>query len=177
MEQFDEFDRDAVVQQMRDAAATLHRLLGSAADIDLRRCSNGTRWSNEQLLFHMVFGFVIVRALLVLVRGFGRLPPPISRRFAALLNAATTPFDWINYWGSVLGARLFDHGRMGRKLDRVTAALGRSLQRETPADLARAMSYPTRWDPFFMPSMTLADVYRYPSQHFEFHRQQLSLAG
>lgn len=33
----------------------------------------------------------------------------------------------------------------------------------------------TRWDPFFNDYMTLADVYRYPTQHFRFHEQQLSL--
>ena len=36
------------------------------------------------------------------------------------------------------------------------------------------MSFPTRWDPFFTPTMTLAEVYHYPTQHFDFHRGQLS---
>jgi hypothetical protein len=36
------------------------------------------------------------------------------------------------------------------------------------------MHYPTRWDPFFIDYMTLADVYRFPTQHFHFHRRQLS---
>jgi hypothetical protein len=30
--------------------------------------------------------------------------------------------------------------------------------------------YPTTWDPFFADYMTLADVYRYPTQHFRFHQ-------
>ena len=66
--------------------ATLRRLLASADPETLRRRSNGTRWTNEQLLFHMVFGYMIVRALLILVRIFGRLPAPVSRGFAAVLN-------------------------------------------------------------------------------------------
>jgi hypothetical protein len=37
------------------------------------------------------------------------------------------------------------------------------------------MAFPVRWDPFFKPVMTLADVYHYPTQHFEFHRRQLTL--
>ena len=28
------------------------------------------------------------------------------------------------------------------------------------------MSFPTRWDPFFTPTMTLAEIYHYPTQHF-----------
>jgi Alkylmercury lyase/Helix-turn-helix domain of alkylmercury lyase len=33
-----------------------------------------------------------------------------------------------------------------------------------------------RWDPFFTEYMTLADVYRCPSQHFDFHARQLALS-
>ena len=37
------------------------------------------------------------------------------------------------------------------------------------------MHYPTRWDPFFTGYMTLADLYRYPTRHYDFHRRQLTL--
>ena len=37
------------------------------------------------------------------------------------------------------------------------------------------MYYPTRWDPFFTGYMTLADLFRYPTQHYDFHRRQLTL--
>ena len=171
----EEFDRGSVVRELHAAAASFDSLLVSTDVTGLRRRSNGTRWTNEQLLFHMLFGFMIVRALLVLVRLFGRLPPWVSARFAAVLNWATTPFDWVNYWGSRLGARIYGRRRMGPKMRRVTASLGRRLEREDPTDLARAMSYPTRWDPFFASSMSLSDVYRFPLQHFEFHRRQLTL--
>ena len=66
---------------------------GSAAD--LRRRSAGTRWTNRQVLFHMVFGYLIVRTLLPLVHALGRLG--WSRRLAAALNAARRPFHLINY--------------------------------------------------------------------------------
>jgi hypothetical protein len=37
------------------------------------------------------------------------------------------------------------------------------------------MYYPTRWDPHFREYMTLADVYRYPGQHYDHHHRQLTL--
>lgn len=169
-----DFDRGAIIEEMDDARATLHRLLASADGATLRRRSNGTRWTNEQLLFHMVFGYMIVQALLVLVRIFGRLPTPVSKGFAAGLNVMTVPFHVVNYWGSRLAAVTYNHRRMGAKLDRVVASLQRRLRREDADSLARSMSYPTRWDPFFTPTMTLAEVYHYPTQHFDFHRRQLS---
>ena len=59
--------------------------------------------------------------------------------------------------------------------DRVIAALRRRLDAESDTDLARGMHYPTRWDPFFHDFMTMADLYRFPTQHFDFHRRQLTL--
>lgn len=170
----DDVDRDSIILEMDNAKTTFHHLLDAADSADLRRRSNGTTWTNEQLLFHMLFGYLIVRALLILVRVFSRLPAPVSRGFAAVLNFGTTPFNTVNYWGSRCGALTFNHCRMGPKLDRVIESLQRRLRRESAADLARSMSYPTRWDPFFKTTMTLADVYHFPTQHFDFHRQQLS---
>jgi hypothetical protein len=64
---------------------------------------------------------------------------------------------------------------MGRKMDQVIDSLQRHLDRESDAAMARRMHFPLRWDPFFTEVMTLADVYHYATQHFDFHRQQLTL--
>ncbi|MHB9861885.1 DinB family protein [Streptomyces sp. YIM S03343] len=170
-------DREVVHTELRHTSATFHRLLDSASADDLRRRSNGTRWTNEQLLYHMVFGYVVVLALLPLVRLFGRLPPGASRAWARLLDASTRLFDVINYWGAVAGARVYNHRRMGAKFDRTLAALSRRLDAEPDTRLARTMHFPVRWDPFFKEAMTLEDVYRYPTRHFDFHRAQLTLGA
>jgi hypothetical protein len=167
-------DRQTVHEQWERDRVAFHELVAAATAADLRRRSEGTRWTNQQLLFHLVFGYQIVRALLVLIRVFGRLPDPVSRGFAAVLDAATGPFNVINYLGSC-GGGLIGPRRAARWLDRIIASLHRSLDRADEADLARGMHYPTRWDPFFRPYMTLADLYRYPAQHFAFHQRQLTL--
>lgn len=56
-------DRQVVHDELRQASVAFHRLLDTAAAEDLRRPSQGTRWNKEQLLFHMVFGYMVVRAL------------------------------------------------------------------------------------------------------------------
>ena len=168
-------DRAAVVAGYRRNCAELEAALAAAPPEALRRRSAGTRWSNEELLYHMVFGYIVVLALLPLVRLFGRLPVSVNRGFARLLNAGTAPFDVVNYWGSKGGARIFNRRRMAAKLRRLTSALERRLHRETDSGLGRRMYFPTRWDPFFKETMTLADVYAYPVAHFDFHAAQLSL--
>ena len=85
------------------------------------------------------------------------------------------PFDVINYAGSCLGARIIPCSRMGSKFDRVIAGLQRRLEQEQDRALRQGMYYPTSWDPFFTSHMTLYDLYRYPTRHFDFHRRQLTL--
>jgi hypothetical protein len=64
---------------MDQARLDYRRLISDAAPADLRRPSDGTRWTNQQLLFHMLLGYLIVRTLLGLVRVFGLLPDGASK--------------------------------------------------------------------------------------------------
>lgn len=167
-------DRETVHRELDEARASFHRLVAEAGEEDLRRPSAGTRWTNRQLLFHMLLGYLILRALRLLVLAFGRLPDGASRGYARLLNAATRPFDAVNYLGSRLGGNTLTPHRMEVMFDHVIDRLHRRLDAESDANLARGMHYPTRWDPFFADYMTLADVYRFPTRHYEFHRGQLT---
>jgi len=99
--------------EMDRVRADFRELVDSATVRELRRPTNGTKWTNEQLLFHMVFGFMIVRVLLGLVRLLGRLPAPVGRGFAAVLDSAGRPFHVVNYWGSCGAALVFNHARTG----------------------------------------------------------------
>jgi DinB superfamily len=170
-------DRVEIVAEMREAAADFRLLLDGAPSAELRRGSDGTRWTNEQLLFHMLFGYLLVRRLLPLVRLMDRLPDGVSRTFAAVLDAGTRPFHVVNYLGSLGGARVLGHARMERTFDRFVNALAVSLLQASDADLARGMHFPTGWDPYFRDWMTLADVYHYPTQHYRHHRRQLTLSA
>jgi hypothetical protein len=168
-------DRAAVRAEMDQARHDFRRLAGATA-ADLRRRSDGTKWTNHQLLFHMLFGYLVVGALLVLVRVFGLLPGSASKAYARLLDSTRCPFNLINYLGSCAGARIIPPRHMSRMLDHVIAALQHRLGRETESALRRGMHYPATWDPFFTDYMTLADIYRYPTQHFRFHQRQLTLS-
>lgn len=168
-------DRQAVHAELERARASFHQLLDGASNTDLRRRSDGTRWTNKQLLFHMLLGYLIVWALRGLVVVFDRLPAAVGVRFARLLNAATVPFDAANYVGAWIAGSLLPRRVLGALFDRVVGSLHRRVDTETERDLARSMPFPTRWDPFFCDRMTLADVCQYPTRHFDFHRNQLTL--
>ncbi|NKE57079.1 DinB family protein [Lentzea sp. PSKA42] len=169
-------DTQAVHDDFERARATFRTLLDSATNDELRHRSNGTRWTNRQLLFHMLLGFLIMRALLALTKIVARLPSWAGRGWARLLNAGTKPFDVVNFAGSWLGGSVMPRRAMVVLCDRTIAALHRRLDRETDSSLAKGMPYPTRWDPFFREFMTVADLYRFPVRHFDFHREQLSLS-
>ena len=168
-------DRAAIHAELERARTTLHALVTTASRSELRRPTQGTRWTNEQMLFHMLFGYMIVRALLGLVRMFGRLPDRFSRIFAGVLDSGRRPFHVVNYLGSCGGALVFRGPRLTAKMDRTIASLHRHLDRETEDALHSGMHFPVSWDPFFRDRMTLLDVYHYGTEHFDFHQRQLTL--
>jgi hypothetical protein len=169
-------DRQGIHAELERVRADLHHLVGHATAADLRRRTNGTRWTNSQMLWHMAFGYLVVRRLLPLVRVLGRLPDPVSRIFAGVLDAATGPFHHVNYLGGVGGALVFHGSRLTTLLDHTIDVLHRRLDTESEPALRRRMHFPVGWDPFFRDTMTLEDVYRYGTQHYDFHRAQLTLS-
>ena len=164
-----------VSREMNEALLAFRNLVAQATPEGLRRRSSGTRWTNRQLLFHMVFGYPVVRTLMPLVHGFGRLPIRYSRRFSAVLHAARRPFHVINYLGSCGGGQLLTPSTMVKLMERTTSALQKRLDRETPETVALTMAFPTSWDPYFTDTMTVLDVYHFGTQHFTHHCQQLTL--
>jgi DinB superfamily len=167
-------DRRDIDAELERVTADFHRLLDSATRAELGMPTNGTKWTNKQLLFHMRFGFIVVRALLPLVKGFGRLPPAASRTFAAILNAGTRPFHVVNYLGALPGGTVLSSRIVGRLMDSTIERLRRRLARESERTLELAMHFPIGWDPYFKEVMTVADVYHYPTQHYDHHRRQLT---
>ena len=165
-------DREQVADELHDVRADFHVLVAELSRDDLSRRSNGTRWTNRQLLYHMVFGYMIVRTLQPLVHGLGRLHR--SRRFAATLDAGRRPFHMVNYVGSVVGGQVLTPAATERLLDRTLNALQRHLAAESPQTLALTMHFPTSWDPYFRSTMTVLDVYHYGTEHYQHHRRQLS---
>lgn len=170
-------DRQRIHDELERVRTDFHVLVTGVTPTDLRRRTNGTRWTNQQMLWHMAFGFLIVRRLLPLVRLFGRLPDSLSRSFAAVLNAGTRPFHVINYLGSCGGALVFRGPRLSRQLDHTIDLLHRRLDAETEDALNRRMHFPVGWDPYFQDTMTLGEVYAYGTQHYDFHRGQLTLGS
>jgi hypothetical protein len=166
-----------IAAEMERARVDFHHLLDNATSADLRAGTDGTKWTNEQLLFHMLFGYLLVHNLLILVKGFTRLPQRFSKAFAEALNAATRPFHVVNYLGSLGGARVLGHARMERLMDFVIGRLQRSVLAASEGSLNRGMHFPVGWDPYFNDYMTLRDVYHYATQHYDHHRRQLTLAA
>ena len=169
-------DEEQIRAEMDRVRNDYRELLDTATVAELRKPTDGTKWNNEQLLFHMLLGYLLVRNLRHLVWVFSRLPDEVSRRFAALLNTGTRPFHVINYVGSLFGARALGYPRMERLMDRVLSSLEADLRVQPERALERGMHFPVGWDPYFKDYMTLRDVYHYPTQHYDHHRQQLTLA-
>jgi hypothetical protein len=104
-----------------------------------------------------------------------RLPDPVSSGFAATLNAIARPFHVVNYLGPCAAVRVVSRRRLSALMDTTVASLHRKLDAETEESLRLSMHFPEKWDPFFVDTMTVLEVYHYATVHFDFHRDQLTL--
>ena len=170
-------EREQIRAEMDRVRADFRDLLGTATPAELHQPTDGTKWNNEQLLFHMLFGYLLVRNLRLLVWGFSHLPEGASRVFAATLDAGTRPFHAINYVSSLLGGRVLGLAGMEQLMDRVLDSLQARLREASDESLDRGMHFPVGWDPYFKSFMKMRDVYHYPTQHYDHHRRQLTLAS
>jgi hypothetical protein len=69
-------DLATIHAEMERARGEFHALAANSSPADLARLSNGTRWTNRELLFHMLLGYLVTRNVLPLVKIVSRLPPP-----------------------------------------------------------------------------------------------------
>ena len=98
-------ERATLLTELDRTRDDFRALVGNATPAELRQPTDGTKWDNEQLLFHMLFGYLLVRNLLPLVRGSpasrrgaSRGSPPCSTRRRGPSTSSTT-------WGPLCGAR------------------------------------------------------------------------
>jgi hypothetical protein len=117
---------------------------------------------------------MILRSLIPLVRGFGRLPKQYSKLFSNALDVSTPLFNRVNAFGAGGGGMVFDRRRLGKRFESTYRSLLRMLDTIGDDEWDKGMYYPTRWDPLFDEYMTLEKLFHYPVIHFRFHRDQLA---
>jgi hypothetical protein len=161
--------------ELQQVHADFEALLDAVPEDALARQSRNPGWTNGELLAHMLFGFIIVRALTPMVRLWGRFPQGISSPFAWLLNLFTGPFNRVNAIGARLQGRVFTRERLRAQLRSTLQALLQASERIGDSEWQRGMHIPSRWDPNFAAFMTLEEIYHYPVAHYAFHLEQLSL--
>ena len=166
--------KEKIRVEYESTRTSFHTLLDSLSEADLRKQSLNPGWTNGEILFHMTFAFMILSALIPLVRVGGHLPRRLMKLFAWFLNSTTGPFNWINGLGARVGGRLYRGKNIGVKFNKVYGSLLRKLDATRDSEWTLGMYYPTKWEGLFKEYMTLEDVFRYPIRHFEFHLAQIS---
>jgi hypothetical protein len=166
--------KESIRMELTAARDTFRRLLASLTDADLQMQSRNPGWTNGEILAHMAFGFIVVRAFMPISRFHGWLPKSASKPFAWTLNLLTGPFNWINALGARGQGMVFTRERLPRIFDHTYFALLKQLHSVGESELRRGMYFPTRWDPDFKEFMTLEEQFRYPVIHFNFHLKQIA---
>ena len=166
--------KESLLAEFEAARLGFHALLDSLSHEDLQHASRNPAWTNQQIIFHMALGFFLIPSLIWLVLLFGRLPASVSKRFAAMLNAAVGPFNAVNALGPKAGGNVFTPSSLGKTFDWVYSLTVRLLKSLPEEALAQGMYYPDRWDPLFRSYMTLGEILHFPMIHFYFHVGQIA---
>ena len=145
-------DRQAIHAELELARGTFQTLMATASPAALGRRTTGTKWTNQQMLFHMLFGYLIVLRLLRLVgcffdgsvtgtsSGFAqsqRRNPALSRRQLPRRSAAVR---WVS-----AAPRLAANSLTAPP----SAAPHRLSDDETDETPRGGMHFPVGWDPYF----------------------------
>jgi hypothetical protein len=166
---------DPVRADLESIAREYRAILKDALPEELDLPTNGTAWTNRQLLFHMLLGQRITRMVIVVIGVFSRLPAGASRGWAAGMAAVTPLYNRLNFAGGVVGGRLFTEARMVRQMEAVTAKILHYYDHASPDQMARGMSIPPSWDPYFSSWMDRAELMKWAPMHYQHHRRQLTL--
>jgi hypothetical protein len=161
--------------ELESAREEFHRALTALSRDGWRARSRNAGWTNGELCFHILLGFILITPLYWIMRAMHHLPAWCDTGFARLLNASTPLFNRVNALGPRVGARVLSPRGVRRQFDRAVSRILRRLDRLTPTDQELGMHYPTRWDPRFTPVMTVEQLLRYPVGHLRHHLEQLSV--
>ena len=168
-------DKEQICAEMDRVRNDYRDLLDTATVAELRNPTDGTKWNNEQLLFHMLFGYLLVRNLRILV--WGSLACPTTRPGGSPRSSTPAPARSTSSTTSAPCSvrALWDMRAWSGSWTACSAAFRASLRAQPERALDRGMHFPVGWDPYFTDYMTLRDIYHYPTQHYDHHRQQLTL--
>jgi hypothetical protein len=159
--------------ELEAARQEFHAMAAAVSEEAWSEPSNNPGWTNGQVLFHVLLGFLLVPPLARLLVVFGHLPGALGRAFARLLDLPTPFFHGINAAGPRGAARMLGRNGVIARFDRVHRVILTRLERVRPEQWTLAMAYPTRWDPRFRSEMRLEDLFHYPVLHLRHHRSQL----
>jgi len=166
--------KETIRSELESSRSSFHALVASLSEEDLRRKSLNPGWTNGEILFHMLLGFMIVPPLVPLIRIFGRLPDRYSLWFARMLDSGTGIFNWFNALGARGGAKVFTTVGLRARYDRVLEKILRLLQNVRDDEWKIGMHYPTKWDASFSEYITFEKLFLFPTIHYRFHLGQVS---
>ena len=159
--------REEIRAELEATRQAYHALLGSLSGEDWKKPSGNPAWTVGQLMVHITFAPRMLPADVKLIRRGGWMP-----------NLPALLFNWSNVLMTRWAARKESVHTVGALYDAAHSnALG-VLETIQDEEWSLGREYPD-WDPMLSGHVTLEQLFRYLTLHFEVHQEQVSqgLAG
>src|SRR5262245_30952366 len=135
---------ERIRDELEATGGQFHALFGSLSAADWDEPSRNRAWTNGQLIFHMLFAFMLIPSLFRLVRFWSHLPDRYSRALARVLALSTPLFNRVNALGPRGQAAIFGRRRAESIYDSVHRSMLRKVDSIVDDDWGRGMNYPRR---------------------------------
>jgi hypothetical protein len=165
---------DNIIRELKSSQILFHNLSDNLNEEDRKKPSLNPGWTNGEILAHILFGFIILNALLPLVKVFSITPRITGKAFAGFLNLMIGPFNFINAIGARLQGKVFVGSRLEKLYDQVIKSLINKALSMRAQNWSLGMYYPTKWDSNFPDYMTIEKLFNYPIIHQQFHIKQIA---
>jgi hypothetical protein len=161
---------DMIRTELEKSRAEFHATLNSMTLDTWNKQSRNPAWTNGEVMFHIMFAYMLIPRLWWILKFFTHLPKSYSKVFAAILTFFTPLYHFANKNGPRGGAKIYKLQKLGKKYDKVHKSILRKLNSMKPEDFELGMYYPQGWDKNnFKEYMTMEDLFLWSTLHFKYH--------
>ena len=153
--------KEILKQELEKTRQDYHQLLTSVPSDAFTKPTSNPAWNVSEVLYHMSIAPRYISSDVVFIKRFSWVPKPPGFLFHTLNN-----------WMTKRGGRNATHEYLADQYDEAHARMMKTVETIQDDEWSKGADYPG-WDPQLSGFVTLERLFRYPTEHFRHHANEL----